>query len=267
MNHCTFPVFLLLLAPLTLVNTGCQSSTAQRDRIPTEVTTDAPAQGRPTLGVPLQLPESDVFVVPFTIDRPRRWLEDADQFELASKSSMPNAGYFQAEAFGSIGLTRSVRWHNAVVQKKGGQGTLVLSERGLISKFEVVGHWIEVKKESDPDEKELRFVPKGVLFLATVQDMDKDKQLTSQDANVLIAGDTQGGGLHPITPANTQVWSTRYNAELNLVLIMVASDTNGDGLFTAADSAAPYLYQPGDAGMARPLVDPSIADRAERLLK
>lgn len=267
---------------LTMVAmTGCESPQAHRRHIPSEVKVDAPTEGRPTLGAPIQLPESEVFVVPFTMDRPKHWLEDSDQFTTGkystatqSYSPAPQSGLFaggryEGEPSNRAGLSRSVRWHNAVVCQDGAAGKLVLDRRGLISRIEVLGPWVEVR---NPDRKqdepiEYRFEPKAVLMLATLTDTNKDGQLTSEDANVLIAGDPNADDLHPITPPDTQVWSTGYNDKLNLILIMVASDSNGDGLFSVADSAAPYIYTPGDDGPAKPLVEPSLTEQAERLLK
>ncbi len=268
MKRSCFPSALMMLASLIVLTSGCQSYKPRQQLIPAEVSTTAPTQGRPTLGQPIKLPDCDVFVVPFTLDRPKQWLEDSDRFDRDASASMAKSGAYDAgESFGSIGLTQSVRWHNAVIQKNGGKGQLVLDRRGMISRFEVVGPWIEIKKETDPNKTQMKFVPKGMLILATVQDTNGDEQLTSQDASILYAADAQGQGLHPITPAGKQVLSTRYNAELNLVLIMIASDTNGDGLFTEADSAAPYLYVPGDTGPAKPLVNPGLQEQAEGLLK
>lgn len=252
--------------------TGCQANLAQRQHIPSEVEVDKPIKGRPTLGMPIQLPESNSFVVPFTIDRPKRWLEDADQFQTSKQSAAPSAStrhYEYEQTYTRPGLTRHVRWHNAIVGSEAGEGRLVLDRKGIISKLDIVGPWVEIE---DPDRGEnepieWRFVPKATLMLATVEDSDGDGQLTNRDANVLIAGDPDAAGLHPITPAGTQVNSMLYNASLNRVLIMVTQDTNADGLFTAADSAAPYVYVPGERGMAKQMVDPRLTDQAERLLK
>lgn len=272
MKKITCILFVTSLALLT----GCESSYTKSNRrhITSEVNVDKPIEGRPTLGMPIQLPESEVFVVPFTIDRPKRWLEDADQFQTSSLSAskmpqsvMPRRQFDQD--YSQPGLSRWVRWHNAVIGGANSKGKLVLDRKGIISKLEIVGPWVEVE---DPDREkddpiEYKFVPKATLFLATLEDSDGDGQLTDRDPNVLIAGDLQAGGLHPITPPNAQVTSTFYNAELNHVLIMVTSDTNGDGFFTVADSAAPYIYTPGDAGVAKPLIDPLLTIKAERLLK
>lgn len=270
----TFKRSVALIAGLGLalpLFTGCQANyQAQRQHIPSEVTTDKPTVGRPTLGMPMFLPESDVSVVPFTVDRARRWLEDADRFEAEAMSKVSRSSYVaytNQGGLGQIGISQSVRWHNAVIQPKLGEGQLVLNEKGMISRFEIVGHWVENEREDKNEEKTYRFVPKALLFLATTQDTDGDKQLTRSDANVLLAADENGGGLHRITPADMHVQATRYNAEHNIILIMLASDTNGDGLFTEADSAAPYTYTPGSEDAAKPLVDPRKTEQAERLLK
>lgn len=255
---------------------GCQTSQsrlAYRQHIPSEVKVDEPTAGRPTLSQPIQLPASDYFVVPFTIDRAKRWIDNSDTFTTGRISKSRSDSYpgvmAQAEQYGNIGISQSVRWHNAIIGKEGSAGKLVLDQRGVISMFEVVGPWVEIddpQRDAD-DPVEWEFVPKAVLIRATLSDTDKDGQLTNQDADVLLAGDPNGAGLHPITPPNTKVWSTRYNTKLNRILIMVASDTNDDGLFTQADSAAPYLYTPGDRGTAKPMVDPRLTEQAERLLK
>lgn len=257
--------FLALLSLCVLVvTTGCQMSAQQRRHIPTEVRTDEASVGRPTLGTPIMLPESDVFVVPFTLDRPMKWLERSDRFDMSKSIAADREAYYGYNSFGSVGMSRTVRWHNAVFQTRGGQGRLALDRRGMISRFEFAGPWIE---EGKGEEKRNVFHPKAVMLLATVEDTDGDKQLTSADANILLAGDKDGNGMHPITPSGTQVWSTQYSEKHDLILIIVVSDTNGDKLFSSADSSAPYVYKPGTEGMAKPLVDSSLVEQAEKLLK
>lgn len=259
----------LLIASIALF-TGCATYAPQQQRIPAEVQTDRPTEGRPTLGLPVFLPQSETSVVPFTIDRPKRWLEDSDRFEAEAltKTRSTSSGQYRAyDARGDVGLTQSVRWHNAVIQTKDGPGQLVLDAKGFITQFDVVGQWVEEQRENPDDEITYRFDPKAVLFLATLQDTDDDKLLTSSDANVLFAADKDGGRLHKITPAGKQVQTMRYHPEQDLIVIMVTTDTDGDGLFTEADSAAPYVYQPGSPGPAKPLVDPKQAIQAEQLLQ
>lgn len=262
---------LVCLVLMGAVLVGCKSSMVRDRHIPAEVRTDQPTEGRPTLAMPIALPESDTLVVPFTLERPKRWLEDADQFELesttVSKSEYVRASVaaYQYGGGSGVGQSRSVRWHNAVFQQIDGYAWLALDQRGVISQFDLVGHWVVEKQEED--EKTMRFVCKGVLLTATVEDTDGDGELTSRDANILIAGDADGKGLHTITPPGTQVRSMSYNEKLDRVLILVVSDSNGDLAFTDADSAAPYQYRPGDDSPATPLVHPNVIEQAEQQLK
>lgn len=256
-----------LLTSTTLF-TGCRTA-AERPHVRADVRVDEPTAGRPTLGMPIDVPGQDLRVVPFTMDRAMTWAEDT--FGKSSSDGLPYRSFESGDLAplspprGEPGappvplfVRRSVSWHNAVlVRAQPGTSGLVLDGRGVVTQLALVG------KITYDDTGQPETDVQAVLFTTVTEDTNGDGTLSTRDAQTLLAGDGAGNGLHPITPAGTQVAQMRYDFASDTLVLLVTADTDGDGRFTQADRSQPYTYTPGDGGVARPMVDAGLIDRAE----
>jgi len=278
---------IIALAVIGLI--GCSVAPEDREHIATEVRADGPSQGSPTLGMPYVVPGTKLRLVPMTLERPIAWLERSDRYSanqkgeyLDSVGAADSVSLLELRASASASVTkrqaraydrytnfdyeRLVRWHNAILRDMSVEddtgGTLVLDQAGWVTRVLMTGLLQTANNGTvlDGDYGEL-------FFLATVEDTNADGVLTDEDANTLIAAGLGGNNPHRITPVGTRIKQAVFDDELKLLVILVLSDSDRNGRFTAADSAAPYIYKPRTAGMAKPLVDPALVEEAEKLLK
>lgn len=266
---------LLLAAALfssTTLFSGCRAA-AERPHVRADVRVDRPTEGRPTLGMPISVPGQDLQVVPFTMDRAMTWAEDT-----FGKSSSDGLRYrsFQSGDLAPLNpprgepdgptiplfVQRSVSWHNAVlVRAQPGTSGLVIDGRGVVTQLALVG-----KISYDEDGRPVTDIG-AVLFTTVTEDTNGDGTLTHRDSQTLLAGDGAGHGLHAITPPGTQIAQMRYDFAADTLFLLVTADTDGDGRFTQADRSQPYTYTPGDEGVARPMVNDDLIERAESYLR
>lgn len=284
----------VLLCGLSVVS-GCRTA-AQRPHVRSEVHTDEPTQGRPTLGMPITVAGQDLVIIPFTMDRAMTWVEDNfghaqeygidldlayRSFESAATDGLPDGGNRwrpitvagNASRVGntlpaaplqprSLDARRNVRWHNAVLKHPGaGTSQLLLGRRGVITQLILLGE-ITFDEENVPET-----TVKAVLFNTVIEDTGGDGKLSGRDAHTLYAGDGAAGGLHAINPPGTQVDRMRYDHTTNTLYLLLIADTNADQRFTQADTAQPYTYVLGEAGLAQAMVDPGLIEQAEALLR
>ncbi|XAM01383.1 hypothetical protein OT109_08305 [Phycisphaeraceae bacterium D3-23] len=133
--------------------------------------------------------------------------------------------------------------------------------RGIITDFAFLGQ-VTFDKDAKPTT-DLR----AVLFTAVVHDTNGNGQFGYHDEETLLVGDGAGNGLHAINPPGTQVERMRYDPLDNTLYLLLIADTNGDTRFTQADTSQPYAYTLGDDGLAQPMVDADLIERAESLLR
>jgi hypothetical protein len=242
---------------------GCQS-TAMETRAPTIAKTSAQGavEGRPSLSMPIQLPGHSTCVIPFAIEDRKGWFDDRDPFTRGGYAA--DAGYRYSSSLASVNAALysqggSSRWHNAIVRDmKNGEEWTVLEKRGVISRYEA---FVRPGTETEPP------VSIGLVFIATVEDTNKDGSLDDRDASVAVVAEGDGRRPRIVTPARAQVWSTSYDGRLGVIYLYVVEDTDGDGQYTPMDAPMPYVFDPHGNGPAVRLVSEDAAVRVERLLK
>lgn len=211
-------------------------------------------EGRPTLGEPIALPGRDACIVPFTVEERKGFFQDRDPYT--------RGGY------GSSWLERSwrvssypggeVRWHNAVVcDLSGGAQRMILKTRGVITRFQALG---------PPQTEDGRLECRAILFVATIDDTNADGYLNDRDATVVIVSRADGSNARVISPRDAQVRSIAFDYELNVLYLMVTTDTNSDGKLTFTDESRPYVYRIG-TDRAEPMVTPEIGMAMQAIMR
>ena len=220
------------------------------------VTTGAAGEikGRATLGQPIALPGRDTCIVPFSMKERKGFFQDRDPYT--------RGGY------GSSWLERSwrvssypggeVRWHNAVVcDLSDGAQRMILKTWGVITRFQALG---------PPQTEDGRLECQAILFVATIDDTNADGYLNDRDATVVIVSRADGSNARVISPRDAQVRSIAFDYELNVLYLMVTTDTNSDGKLTFADESRPYVYRIG-ADRAEPVVTPESGEAMQAIMR
>lgn len=236
---------------------GCGGSgTRPREIVPTPPT--GAVVGRTALGSPLSVPATPLRIIPLAIDRENTG--DRDGFEVRGKAATPvystsvgGRGYFRQSG------ADSVRWHNAVIQNaQSGEERTVLDRRDIISRA-----WIISGRES----AESPITTSGLVFVATLEDTNKDGMLNSADATVVIAADASGQNLRVVSPPFSQSGGFIYESDRDELFMMVSADTNADGKFIIEDEPVPYVVNLRGSGVARPVLSNASVERMKSLLK
>lgn len=242
-------VVTVLLAGCTYGGRSADTHTISRTE------TDKPIEGRPALGMPIPIPGRTTVLVPFAIESEKGLFERDDPYARGGVSG----GHPRALRVAPSGTWGGdVRWHNAIFRDlKSGDEWAVLNERG------VIGQW-QLLAVSSPDGREVS--SRGVVFIAVIDDTNKDGLLDDLDARVAIITRADGRDPRRVTPPDTQVWDVEYDSASDLVFLRVASDTDRDGRFTYRDVAVPYVVGPAWESGAEAVVSPQTLEHAHGLL-
>jgi hypothetical protein len=208
-------------------------------------------EGRRTLGMPIPIPGQGTCLIPYSLETRKRWFEDPDPYA---------SGWYLGDDHLRAGPTRSgsVRWHNAILSDpSSGEQWMVLSQRGVIER------WCFLGRQPRPDEP---FVTEAIVFIATIEDSNRDGVLDDRDASVAIVTDGDGRNPRRVTPADAQVWSYAHDEERSRLYLLVVSDTNADGKYTAEDAPVPFGVDLAAREVAVPLVTDATCARTEAVL-
>jgi len=255
-------VLCVVFGTIVFAACGCaSSSTPQHDvRSISATQTTGAVEGQPRLQMPITIHGSRATLTPFAIVSEKGLFERNDPYARAVQSANMRVRQVSYDAFSVIpNMGSSVRWHNVLMTDlNSGEEWLLLQQRGII------GEW-NVLAQHDADRKDYRV--RGMLFIAVLADTNKDGSLDDRDARVAILTDPSGRGARAITPPDAQVWSTRYDPETDTLFLLVARDTNGDGVFDLNDRVVPYMLPLTATGDAKPVVSEALLGKAEQLLK
>jgi len=239
------------LAIAALSTLSACAGLARREDDHTIATTRAhgPLAGRPTLGMPIPIPGRSTCLIPYSLETRKRWFEDPDPY---------TDGWYLGNHREGPARGGTVRWHNAIVSDQtSGEQWPVLSQRGVIE------HWAVLGRQVRGDEP---FLTDAIVFIATVDDSNRDGVLDDRDASVAIVTDGDGRNPRRVTPGDAQVWSHAHDEESARLYFLVVTDTNGDGKYTTDDAPVPFVLELGAREAALPLVTEATRSRAESLL-
>ncbi len=234
----------LIMSCMALALTACANRPA---RPPTVAPTPAAGDvaGRPRLGQPIVLRDSPTILIPYTVETSKGLFEDNDPYTKGGSygASMRTADRREFRS-------RSVRWHNVIARDTDtGEEWTILSRRGII------GEWYT------------DFFNEGVIvFIAVVDDTNRDGMLNNLDARVAIVTDANARNPRIITPLDGQVWSVGRVEGTSTLSFLIATDTNRDNRFNDADSSGPWTWRPGSDAEATPLVSEATLKRVEQML-
>ena len=220
--------------------------------------------GRPTWGRPLELLGTPSRILPYAREHQLTWFSDRDTFSEGGHAAR-GSGYESSYYLGT-GLdqaeqrrrtrTERLRWHNGVVvDLSGGAQWPLLEERGVLSRY-----WVRIDRGEDG-----RGGVTALLFAATVEDTNGDGKLDDRDAARALQVDADGRDPRFVTPAGTQLREVLFDSELDVAILMLASDDDGDGVFSADEAVDPYLLEL-DGGGLRPLISPEALQAVEATL-
>jgi hypothetical protein len=256
----------LCCAPLAML-VGCNSyrapaptSTALTvDRATISTTpTRGPIDGRSTLGMPMPVPGQQTCVVPYAVMGEKGMLERDDPYVRGGVQEVARASSGFVEGTRTYGA--SVRWHNAVVRDlANGDQWPILDRRGVIERWFVFG-----RSESD----KTGFVSRALVFIATIDDSNRDGMMDNRDNRVAIL--TDGAGRRPriVTPPDRQVWNVSYDPTSDAIYFLVAQDTTREGsTIGTRDEAVPYVLRLSDPGPAQPVVSDATRFAIERFTR
>jgi hypothetical protein len=255
-----------LVLASSLLAAGCVQSMPAVDRS-TIAPTDASGQieGRTTLGEAIPIPGRSSVLVPFAVETWKGLFQRDDPFQrdsVASKALHGMSGLYDPYVGRSLG--GEVRWHNAVLHDlKSGEEWSILQQRGVISQWQVLGKPPRTGPRGEADEP---FVSRALLFMATIDDTNKDGLLDDRDARVAILTDGDGRKPRIVTARNAQVWNVFYDPELDQIFLRVADDTNRDGSFTFSDEAMPMALALKGQDAAKPVISDDSLRRVRALL-
>jgi hypothetical protein len=215
-------------------------------------------EGRPTLGKAMAIPGERTVIVPFAVETRKGLFESDDPYDRGGISTQHPARVRHSVGQ-SAAYSGSVRWHNAIIRDlDSGQEWPVLDQRGIIGEWYVMTH--QAVKDGP-------WVSRAVVFIAVVDDTNKDGVLDNRDARIAIVADADGRNPRIVTPRDGQVWSVDFDNPLGAIFLQVASDTSGDGKVDFDDSAAPYFVLLGDRGRVQRVVSEGALRRMESLLE
>jgi len=151
-----------------------------------------------------------------------------------------------------------VRWHNAVVVDiESGEQWPLLDRRGVLSRL-----WMRLARPEDGPARS-----SALVFAATVEDSNGDGLLNDLDARRALLTDGAGRTPRYVSPAGTQLRDVHFHPELDRAILMVASDSNGDGVFSDEEPAEPYALSLQGDTPALPLVSSESREAVEGLLE
>ncbi|MCW5756058.1 MAG: hypothetical protein KIT54_02360 [Phycisphaeraceae bacterium] len=259
--------FAVCLVLISVVVGGCQPASRSmggRSHTISTTTTDVPVVGRAALQRPVEVPGRAVVVVPFVLESEKGMFERDDPFQ--RRGSMPPASHggptwLENASLGARnGATYAagqVRWHNAFIRDLDrNEEWMVLDRRGVITSLAFLS-----PPRTTPQEIT------NLLFLATTEDTNGDGYLNSLDARRLWLAEGDGRNPRPITPAGAYVLRVWIDWQYENLYAQVLFDSDGDGRFTDADEAMPWMLRLGLDDVARPVIDAELVSRARRLLE
>ena len=252
---------------------ACRSSHRPTNAPPTptisQTDVDRPVEGRPRWLMPIRRADGDAMIIPFAVESQKSLFEIDDPYRRDNTMSARNADYYnyidQSAAASTSSapaartiyveryVMRDVRWHNALLRSNAGE-SLVLNQRGII------GNWGLLRRDSATND----FI--GFLFIAVVNDTNRDGQLDNRDARQLMATDATGLNPRVISPANAQAGELLWDATNGVLYFIVRHDRDNDGKFTPMDVSEPFRWLPGEAA-ATALVPEQYQEAAARLLR
>lgn len=244
----------LLLCVAFACFTGC--GTTNREHVASDVTSDRAAYGRPTVGMPIILPQSHHALVPFTLERALRPFEFNSDYGVSSSYvpeslAGPRLFYFRPQ---------TVLWHNLIFQdQRSGETRLLLDRKAIITQFTPVME--PLKQGEEPKAAHL------LLYGIADNDTDGDGIIHRDDAVVAYVSGIDGGDFRRATPEGTQLWNVAYDFEDRVIYFIAVSDSNSDRRFTMEDRAQLYRLGFDEPGPAVQVVDDAVLDRAEAVLK
>ncbi len=217
--------------------------------------------GRPTLGIPIAIPGHATCLIPFSLETRKGWFQDQDPYSRGGYVSGPASPGLEAlfDFRERLGPGGPVRWHNAIVRDLASDAQwMILSQRGVIGQWRVFGR---------PPRRDEPFRSEAIVFIATIDDSNKDGLLNDLDAAVAILADGDGRNPRTVTPPGAQVWGFSYDDEDSRLYLLVVADTNADGEYTNEDAPLPYVLDIRTGDAAAPALSADLRQRAEALLK
>jgi hypothetical protein len=218
-------------------------------------------EGRPTLGLPISIPGQPTLLVPFAVESEKGWFESRDPYargRYGTYDALARTSTSLAVAAPGYAHQSDVRWHNALFRDvTSGEQWPLLTRRGIVSRWQILG--LQSKREEP-------FQTRALLFIAVLDDSNRDGLLDDLDARVAILTDPDGRRPRVITPPDAQVWGASYDVEKNLIFLQVVRDTTGDGRFAYDDLAAPCMTPADAQAPAMPVISDESRAAAERLL-
>jgi hypothetical protein len=236
---------------------GCHHSSGIDPRTVATTTATGEIEGRPTLGLPTPIPGQQSLLIPFAVENTKGLFEDDDPYTRGGVdydcSPRTSSISHQGAGFGG-----SVRWHNAIVRDlKTGEQWPILNRRGII------GQWQALTFQRRPDAP---WETRAILFIAVLEDTNKDGLLDDRDSRQVILADADGRNARLVTAPDAQVWSTQFDAERDTLYLQVATDTNADGAFTRDDAALPHMLALASQDSASPIISGDLITRVRSLL-
>ncbi|MFK7960893.1 MAG: hypothetical protein AB8G96_10245 [Phycisphaerales bacterium] len=250
----------LVLSALALG--GCGYGTrSQPQFVPEDVPVRGAVNGRPTLGMPIDVPGTDVDLnlVPYAIERERRWLETSDAPGASAGWASASLRLSVERSFDGrsspFAIVQPVEWHNVLLQRIGaGSGGPLLNRRGLIVKWGVAG------PRDDAGSRRTSHL----VFHVVETDANGDGRLGRGDPAGVLLVDVATARAHRLTPSNGWVDAMRWDDASGRLILMLAVDSDGNGQLTGADDRRPYVATPGSGQLAVPLVDDAMLHRLGR---
>jgi hypothetical protein len=251
-----------LLVVLAAALAACQVTNPYAPHALAETPTDEAVEGRSTWAVPLVVPGSTVRVVPFAREREVHWFGDRDHFVegpyavqrghyLGSQRASPADSEERRTSAGEL------RWHNAVVvDLADGSQWPLLDQRGVLSHY-----WMRLDRTDDGSMRGT-----ALMLSATVEDSNGDGKLDSLDASRALVVETDERRARFVSPEGTQLRDVLYDPALDVAILMLASDSDGDGRFTALEAPEPFVLDLETGAPLRRLIDDETAQRVEAAL-
>lgn len=251
-------IALLIVAAIGLGGCGVNAR-PQPQFVPEDVPVRGAVRGRPTLGMPIDVPGTDVDLdlVPYAIERERRWLESSDApgasaDHVSASWSRSVSGLAGSSPFAAL---RPVEWHNVLLQRIGAaRGGPLLDRRGLIVTWGVIG-----PRSADGTRRTSHLV-----FHVVETDANGDGRLGRGDPAGVLLVDVVTAQAHRLTPPNGWVDAMRWDDASGRLILMLAVDSDGNGRLTGADDRRPYVATPSSGQLAVPLVDDAMLQRLGR---
>ncbi|MEM9801790.1 MAG: hypothetical protein AAGA20_15805 [Planctomycetota bacterium] len=243
-------LILALLAPFPSCTTMSLSAAGSPSGPATslaETPSSGPVEGRPTWGPPLALPGTSTRIIPFARETSIGWFGDKDRFAEGGARTYAVGGDAPSDKLVRTTASGTLRWHNGVAHDVDtDEQWPLLDRRGIVSRY-----WMRVDRSSFGARST------ALVFAVTDEDTNGDGMLDDRDAVRALATDGDGRAPRYISPAGTQLRSLVFDDDRDLVVLMIASDLDGDGKFRAEETAEPYAFDLTSGGDAIPLIRPS----------